>query len=84
MNGERVHGYVHSDTLSKSKTSSDQTSTSQTSNNNVQNSGKTMKVRPGVANVRTAATTTSGIAAKLRNTGKRCIGKYRCRWKEME
>lgn len=65
MNGERVHGYVHSDTLSKSKTSSDQTSTSQTSNNNAQNSGKTMKVRPGVANVRTAATTTSGIAAKL-------------------
>lgn len=65
MNGERVHGYVHSDTLSKSKTSSDQTSTSQTSNNNAQNYGKTMKVRPGVANVRTAATTTSGIAAKL-------------------
>lgn len=65
MNGERVHGYVHSDTLSKSKTSFDQTSTSQTSNNNAQNSGKTMKVRPGVANVRTAATTTSGIAAKL-------------------
>ena len=60
MNGQRVHGYVHSDVLSKSKSSN-----SQTSNNNTQDSGKAMKVRPGVANVRTAATTTAGIAAKL-------------------
>ena len=66
MNGETVHGYVHSDVLSKSQSTSNSSSSSQTQNNSTaQSSGKTMKVRPGVANVRTAATTTSGIAAKL-------------------
>ena len=65
MNGETVHGYVHSDVLSKSQSTSNSSSSSQTQNNTAQSSGKTMKVRPGVANVRTAATTTSGIAAKL-------------------
>lgn len=65
MNGQRVHGYVHSDVLSGSKSSTDQSSNSQASNNNAQDSGKAMKIRPGVANVRTAATTTAGIAAKL-------------------
>lgn len=86
MNGERVHGYVHSDTLSKSKTSSDQTSTSQTSNNNAQNSGKTMKVRPGVGKCQNSGNNNFWHCGKtsVRNTGKRCIGKYRCRWKEME
>lgn len=65
MNGQTVHGYVHSDVLSKSQNSSNTSSTSQTQNNAVQSSGKTMKIRPGVANVRAAATTTAGIAAKL-------------------
>ena len=65
MNGQTVHGYVHSDVLSKSQNSSNTASTSQNQNNAAQSSGKTMKVRPGVANVRIAATTTSGIAAKL-------------------
>lgn len=64
MNGETVHGYVHSDVLSKSQSTSNSSSSSQTHNNST-SSGKSMKVRPGVANVRTAATTTSGIAAKL-------------------
>ena len=65
MNGQTVHGYVHSDVLSKSQNSSNTSSTSQTQNNASQSSGKTMKVRPAVANVRVAATTTAGIAAKL-------------------
>ena len=65
MNGQTVHGYVHSDVLSKSQNSSNTSSTSQTQNNASQSSGKTMKVRPAVANVRAAATTTAGIAAKL-------------------
>ena len=66
MNGQTVHGYVHSDVLSKSQNSSNTASTSQAQNNTTaQSSGKTMKVRPGVANVRAAATTTAGITAKL-------------------
>ena len=65
MNGQTVHGYVHSDVLSKSQNSSNTSSTSQTQNNASQSSGKAMKVRPAVANVRAAATTTAGIAAKL-------------------
>ena len=56
MDGQKVHGYVHSDVLSKNQNSSNAAG---------QSSGKTMKVRPGVANVRVAATTTAGIAAKL-------------------
>lgn len=66
MNGQTVHGYVHSDVLSKSQNSSNTASTSQTQNNTTdQSTGKTMKIRPAVANVRVAATTTAGIAAKL-------------------
>lgn len=66
MNGETVHGYVHSDVLSKSQSTSNSSSSSQNQSNAAnQSSGKSMKVRPSVANVRSAATTTAGIAAKL-------------------
>lgn len=57
INGTKYHGYIRSDYLSKSKTSGSTSTTTTTVN--------TKTVRPAVVNVRSKASTSGSISAKL-------------------